>query len=194
LDQLKQKIRIAGIKSGLLLGVCYTILSIFSFYFITGITKSPVLFIAGPIIFRVLLPIFIVLGLCFMIRKNIGGYWTFKQATTGIFIMLLVAYAVNFIGNDLIFDKLIEPNNVQITQIAAVNAKSANMKERGAKQSDIDASMANMKKDFSGEKDNSIKSEIMANAAIILFLFVFALLFSALLRNAEYVPASQGER
>jgi hypothetical protein len=194
LDQLNKKIRIAGIVNGLILGVVYTILSIFCFYIKVRSTTSPVSFIGIPIILRVFIPIFIVLLLSFLIRKNVGGYWTFKQATTGIFIMLLVAYVIHFIGNDLVFNKLIEPNNAQITEKISEDFKSFTMKGSGAKKSDIDASINSMRKTFSQDKGNSIKTDIITNAGIILFLFVFALLFSALLRNAEYVPASQAER
>ena len=134
---------------------------------------------------------FVVLFLCFNIRKNVGGLWTFKQATTGIFIMLMCAYLFNLIGKDLVFDKVIEPNSVQKIQIAAINAKSSNMKEKGAGRDKINASIADMKKDFAQKDSFSIGSFITGNVFIILFLFVFALIFASLIRNAEYVSASK---
>jgi hypothetical protein len=184
---LEQKIKKSGFKNGLILGVITTALNILSFYLITSPSISPLLFILAPIISRAFIPMLVVIFLCFNIRKNIGGLWTFKQATTGIFIMLIVAYLVNLAGKDMIFDKVIEPNGIQKTQMAAINAKAANMKEKGAGQDKINASIADMKKDFIQKDTFSIGAFITGNAFIVLFLFVFALIFASLLRNAEYV-------
>ena len=89
------------------------------------------------------------------------------------------------------FDKVIEPNGIQKTQIAAVNAKANNMKEKGFSQDKINASIADMKKDFVQKNNFSVGAFITENAFIILFLFVFALIFASLIRNAEYVSASK---
>jgi hypothetical protein len=186
---LDQTVRKEGFKAGLILGLITTFLNILSFYIITWPSVSALVFIVVPIVLRAFIPMFAVLFLCFAIRKNVGGLWTFKQATTGIFIMLMVAYLFNLAGKDLLFDKVIEPNSVEKTQMAAINAKAANMKEKGAGQDKINASIADMKKDFVQGESFSIGGFVIENAFIILFLFVFALIFASLIRNAEYVPA-----
>jgi len=187
---LEQLIRKTGFKNGLILGLVITTLNILSFYLITSSSIPALLFILAPIIFRAFIPIFVVLFLCFNIRKNVGGLWTFKQATTGIFIMLITAYLFNLAGKDLVFDKVIEPDGVEKIKTAAINAKASNMKEKGVSQDKIDASIANMKKDFVQKDSFSIGNFVTENVFIILFLFVFALIFASLIRNAEYVPAS----
>jgi hypothetical protein len=186
---LDQTVRKEGFKAGLILGLITTFLNILSFYIITWPSVSALVFIVVPIVLRAFIPMFAVLFLCFAIRKNVGGLWTFKQATTGIFIMLMVAYFFNLAGKDLLFDKVIEPNSVEKTQMAAINAKAANMKEKGAGQDKINASITDMKKDFVQGESFSIGGFVIENAFIILFLFVFALIFASLIRNAEYVPA-----
>jgi hypothetical protein len=186
---LDQTVRKSGFKAGLILGLVTTFLNILSFYIITSPSVSAPVFIVAPILLRAFIPMFVVLYLCFAVRKNVGGLWTFKQATTGIFIMLMVAYLFNLAGKDLVFDKVIEPNGIGKTQTAAVNAKAGNMKEKGVSQDKIDASIAEMKKDFSQKDNFSIGSFITENAFIVLFLFVFAVIFASLIRNAEYVPA-----
>jgi len=191
MDDLKKKIRIYGVKNGLLLGIAVVLLTIISFYFITGFTKSPLLFIAAPITLRVLIPIAIVVALCFRMRTQIGGLWTFKQATTGIFIIFVTAYFINIIGIDIVFYKFVEPDSAQKTQTAAINMKTNLMKTTGAGQKDIDAAIVDMKKDMSPNKDGSVVNILMGYGFVILFLFVFALIFSALLRNAEYAPAAK---
>jgi len=191
MDDLKKKIRIYGVKNGLLLGIAVVVLTVISFYFITGFTKSPLLFIAAPIVLRVLIPIAIVVALCFRMRKQIGGLWTFKQATTGIFILFFTAYVINVIGIDILFYKLVEPASAQKMQTVAINMKTNLMKTTGASQKNIDSAIVDMKKDMAPAKDDSIVNIIMGYGFVILFLFVFALIFSALLRNAEYVPAAK---
>src|SRR3982751_2887303 len=104
MDSIERRIKINGVKSGVILGVIVTAFSIASFYYITA-SPSAAMFVAGPIIFAVFLPIFCVTFLCFKARKDVGGYWTFKQATTGIFTMFLVAFVMQFIGKDIVFDK-----------------------------------------------------------------------------------------
>jgi hypothetical protein len=184
---LEQKIKKSAFKNGLILGLIITALNILSFYIITASSISALLFIIAPIIFRAVIPMIVLLFLCFNIRKNVGGLWTFKQATTGIFIMLITAYLFNLAGKDMIFDKVIEPNSVEKTKAAAIAVKASNMKEKGASQDKIDASIADMKKDFIQKDGVSVGNFITENVFIILFLFVFALIFASLIRNAEYV-------
>ena len=130
---LDRKIKITFLKYGLVLGILYLALTILSYYFIISVTQ-PVLFVAAPIVFRLVVPVIITLILCFIGRKKIGGLWTFKQATTGIFVMFLVAFVIQFIGKDFVFDRYIAPDSVQKTQIAAINAKTLNLKQRGYDQ------------------------------------------------------------
>ena len=94
----EQKIKINGVKSGLWLGLAITSLGIFYFYYITSIAKSAILLVAGPVFFYLFIPIFIIVFLCFDQRRKIGGYWTFKQATTGIIITFLTAFILNTVS------------------------------------------------------------------------------------------------
>jgi hypothetical protein len=183
MNDIEQRIKINGVKSGLLLGLIITGLSILSYYFITSITKSPVLFVAVPIIFSVFIPIFCVVFICFNARKSVGGYWTFKQATTGIFTMFLIAYLVQFIGKSIIFDRFVEPNGIQKTQTAAINAKADILKQRGNDQKIIDKDIADMKKDFTQQQNTSVGSTIQGIVISILFIFLLALIFGSLFKK-----------
>jgi len=183
MDNLQQQIKVNGIKTGILLGLVITALSITSYYFITSISNSPVLFVAGPIVFSIFIPILLVVFFSFNQRKRVGGFWTFKQATTGIFVMLLTAYFLQLVGKDLIFDKLIEPNNVANTQKVALAAKAEIMKQRGAKQADIDKSLNDLKDEFSRQKNISIGGTAQSIVFSTLFAFVFAIIFASLFKK-----------
>jgi hypothetical protein len=181
--ELEQRIRIIFLKYGIVLGFILLAFDISSYYIITRITTSPVLFVAVPIFFSLFIPIFLTVFFCFNGRKKLGGYWTFKQATTGIFIMFLVAYLIQFIGKDIIFNKFIEPNNVVNTQNAAVAAKTALMRQRGNAQKVIDSSIADMKRDFAAQQNTTIGSTIQGIIFSILFIFLFALIFGSLFKK-----------
>jgi hypothetical protein len=86
-DNVDKQLRKDAIIKGLMLGFTVLALSIFSFYFITALTKTMSFIVAGPYIFAVVLPITATALFCFSMRKKIGGYWTFRQAVTGIFLM-----------------------------------------------------------------------------------------------------------
>ncbi len=182
MSDIEQKIKINGIKSGILLGVIITALSIISYYFITT-TKSPALFVAAPILFSVFIPIFCVVFLCFNQRKKICGFWTFKQATTGIFVSFLIAYLIQFICVTLIFNNFVAPDNLQKTQTAAINMKTIILKQRGDKQASIDKDIAEMQKDFNQQKNATIGSTIQGVVISILFIFLFALIFGSLFKK-----------
>ncbi|HWZ04040.1 MAG TPA: DUF4199 domain-containing protein [Mucilaginibacter sp.] len=184
---LERKIKVNGVKNGLLLGIVYSAIQILYFYYITKMADSAFLLISGRVVFPLLLPILSVIYFCLNSRKKIGGFWTFKQATTGIFIMLCVAYIVYTLGVSLLFNKVIEPNNIQKTEAAIISKKTAIMKQSGVKQKDIDAAIADTKKDFGEDKPATLFYIIFENGMAILFLFVFAILFASMIRNAEYV-------
>ena len=183
MDNLEQQIKVLGLKKGLFFGAILTALSIISYYFIISITNSPIAFIAAPIVFSVFIPIFCVVMICFNLRKQIGGYWTFKQATTGIFVLLLTAYLLQLVTKDLIFDRFIEPNSAQKIQTVALNTKYQIMKQRGEKQQVIDKSMADLRTEFNAQKNLTIGSAIQGIVFSIIFIFLLALIFGSLFKK-----------
>jgi len=183
MDNIEQEIKINGIKNGVLLGLILLSLSIFSFYFITSIAKLFSLILLGPIVFTFVIPVIAVALLCFNFRKKIGNFWTFKQATTGIFIMFLIAYFIQTIGRDFVFAKLIEPDMAKKTQVAFINASSSLKSRSGADKKQIDQNIADIKKGFNEQRNITVASFIQGLAISIIFIFVFALVFAALFKK-----------
>ena len=171
IDSTDRQIKVNGVKSGLILGVILVSLSIFSFYFITEIAASPIVFVAAPLLFSLILPIALVIFFCFNERKKLGGYWTFKQATTGIFIMFLAAYVIQTIGRDIIFARLVEPHMVQKTEAAAINATTIMMKKANQDQKQIDKNIVEIRRNFDDQKDVTIGKMIQGIAISIIFIF-----------------------
>jgi len=97
--------------------------------------------------------------------------------------MFIVAYLIQFVGKDVIFNKFVEPNNIVNTQNAAINAKTALMQQRHDAQKVIDNSINEMKKDFAIQQKTTIGSTIQGVVFSILFIFLFALIFGALFKK-----------
>ncbi|RZK09591.1 MAG: DUF4199 domain-containing protein, partial [Flavobacterium sp.] len=118
----EQEIKQAALPKGLILGGVSLLLTVFSFYFTTAITTTDVMVVLSPLIFLIIVPIIITVFFILKIRKKIGGYWTFRQATSGVFIIFLLSYVINTIGSGVIFEKLIEPDMAQKTKNVMVPA------------------------------------------------------------------------
>ncbi|MDB4902331.1 MAG: hypothetical protein JWQ63_1612 [Mucilaginibacter sp.] len=183
MENLDQKTRKQSFQYGLILGAILLVLGIFSFYFIIGMTSSFWMVIFAPFIFSIIIPIILVIFFSLDIRKKIGGYWSFKQATTGIFIMFFMAYVVQFIGRDLIFAKLIEPQMVQKTQEAVMNATTAMLEKTGADQAQIDDKKASIQKQFDLQTNITVGKVIQSIAITIILIFVLALIFGAIVKK-----------
>src|SRR5579871_5515085 len=103
MSQLENTIRRVSAIKGLLLGAVLLAVSILSYYVLVYYaTQNAWLIIFSTVIFSVVIPIIVVLIFCFDLRKSVGGYWTFKQAVTGIFIMLAVNYVIQVMGKDVV--------------------------------------------------------------------------------------------
>ncbi|GAC1301120.1 MAG: hypothetical protein NVSMB24_03360 [Mucilaginibacter sp.] len=183
MESFDQKIRKISFQYGIILGVVVLVLSIFTFYYITQMSTSFLGFILAPVIFSILIPIALVVVFCFDIRKRIGGYWNFRQATTGIFIMFLLAYVIQAVGRDLVFVKLVEPNMVEKTQQAAMNATVSMMEKSGTDQAQIDEKKATLQKQFDDQKNVTTGKFIQGICISIILIFVCALIFGALFKK-----------
>jgi len=180
---IDKKIKVNGIKSGFILGAIISALSIFYFYYVTSLVKSAILLVAGPVFFYLFIPIFAIVFLCFDARKRVGGYWSARQATTGIFIMFAIAYFIYLIAVNLIFYKVVEPDYLHKTQVASVAARTNFMKQNGADQKTIDKTIAEMNKSISNQGDVTIGSTVLWIGIYIMFIFIFALIFGSLFKK-----------
>jgi hypothetical protein len=193
METLEQIIRKNFIKLGLFLGLALITLSIFSFYFITKMATSPQAFVAGPLIYSIVIPIMLVIAACFYGRKQIGGYWNFKQATTGIFIMFLIAYGMQTIGRDFIFARLIEPQMIEKTEKAFLNSYEIIRKQPGTNVKQLDENKTEVLKNFDAQKKETVTQLLMGIAISIIFIFAMALVFAALFKNDPEVRANTVE-
>ncbi|MGY3212905.1 DUF4199 domain-containing protein [Mucilaginibacter sp. HD30] len=182
-QNLNQVIKKKGLEKGLVLGVILLVLGILSYYFMTGMTENMWLILFGPMLISLVIPLVVAIFFSIALRKEIGGFWNFKQAVTGIFIMFFVANILSFIGRDLIFAKVVEPNMVENMQTAMVNSTSAMLEKSGQEQEAIDKKVEEINQQFEKQKNPTIGSTIQSQLIAIIFLFVLAVIFAAIFKR-----------
>jgi hypothetical protein len=180
---LENTIRRVSAITGIFLGLVLLSISIISYYVLIYATGNAWLIVFSPVIFSVIIPIGVVLLFCFNLRKRIGGYWVFKQAVTGIFIMFAVSYVIQAVGKDVVFAKFIEPDMVSKTEAAMMNATTVMLKKSGASQAAITQKKAEIQKQLDDQKNTTTGAIIQGYVITLILLFVLALIFAALLRR-----------
>ncbi|HTD41856.1 MAG TPA: DUF4199 domain-containing protein [Mucilaginibacter sp.] len=176
---INSTIRKNGVIYGVVLGIVLLILGIFLYYYKTRFTESFFMIAVGGDYIQWLLRLGLAILFCYNLRKKIGGYWTVRQATAGIFVMFMVAYAIQFVGRDLLFEKVIDKNTVVNTHTAFTNASQRLFKEDGnaakfnERQKKIDENYPMT------QKNVSISETIMGFLMAVIFIFVISLLFAA---------------
>jgi len=150
----------------------------------TGTVDShPLLVLPASFIFTIVIPLITVILFILNIRKSIGGYWSFRQAATAIFIMLFTTYILLTVGRDILFVKLAEPNMVQ--KIGAVMIESRTRKDQmdGMTQAQITQDLTVTKANFNMPVNKDPWAIIESIPENILVIFVLAVIFTAIFKK-----------
>nr|WP_294949778.1 DUF4199 domain-containing protein [uncultured Mucilaginibacter sp.] len=182
-EDFDKQLKKQSLNKGLVLGLIMGVLGILSFYFMTGMASSMLAIIAGPVVLSIIIPIVLAALFSGDLRKTIGGFWNFKQAVTGIFIMFFTAYVVSYLISSVLFAKLIEPNMVDKTEAAMVNVMTNMLEKTSADQAAIDKSLDDVHKKFEEQKNITVGKQIQSFAVGVIFVFVFALIFAAIYKK-----------
>jgi Protein of unknown function (DUF4199) len=183
MTELENTIRKASLIRGIILGVVLLAVSIVSYYVLIDTRESAFQIIITQVIFSFVVSLIVALFLSFNLRKKIGGYWTLRQAVTGIFIMLVVNYAIQIIGKDLVFAKFVEPDMIQKSEVAMMKATTESLEKSGKSPAEIAQKKAEIQKKLDEDKNITIRGMIQGYVFTIILLFIPALIFAALLKR-----------
>lgn len=172
-----------AIKNGVGLGLIILVLGIVSSYLLISVS-SMVAIIAIPIVLGFILPIVLAIFFSKDLRKKIGGYWGFRRAVSGIFIMFLAAYLISSVGS-YIFNKVVEPNMLEKIKTSVISSTTAMMEKQGVKQSKIDEMVETRNEEFEQRQNLTIGKSIQGYVIGVLFVFVLALIFGAIFKKEE---------
>lgn len=119
---------------------------------------------------------------CIDMRKKIGGFWSFKEALSSIFLMFFVQAVIVF-SFTIIFAKFIEPAYVikmkEITQASATQM----FEKLGMDQDKIDEAMTQMDKTSEAQFNPGIGDALKSLAFISIAYFIGALIFAAIFKK-----------
>jgi hypothetical protein len=182
-ENLNSAIKKRSFTKGLIFGLIFLTLNILSFYFITTMTSSMWLMITAPFLCAFILPLVISIAFILDLRKQAGGYWVFRQAVTAAFIMFFTAYAIESVGRDVIFIKLVEPEMVQKTGQAIINATTTMLEKANTDQTKIDEKVADMQKKFDEQSKQTVGGILQGIVITIILLFVLSLIYGAIFKR-----------
>lgn len=116
------------------------------------------------------------------IRKQIGGFWSFKEALKNIFILFIIPTVVVYFFS-IIFGKWIEPEYpAKITEIS-LNATTEMMESMTTYQEVIDETIAEMEKGLEKQFNPGIMDILQSIAISALIYFVGALIWAAIFKR-----------
>lgn len=168
-------------KNGIGLGLISLVLMIVAAYLLVSADSMLTVFLV-PAILSLVIPLGLLIYFSIDLRKKVGGYWNFRQATSGIFIMLLVAYVISNLGN-YAFTKLIEPDMTAKIQATVVNMTSRMMESQGVEQDVIEKQMDEMNDEFEKKENGTFMQAFQGHMIGIIIVFVVSLLFGAIFKK-----------
>lgn len=178
-------VRKEGARSGISLGIIITVIAIIGLYVAVSLSSFWMITVV-PILISVLLPLIIVVFFVIALRKKVGGYWSFKQALVGTFVMFLVAHIISTVVS-LGFQTFVEPD-IQERMIRNMsNATVEFMESQGVSDDQIDAATAGFDESLQKMNEGGIGTHIQGFFITLIVLFVIALIFAAIFKRERPV-------
>jgi hypothetical protein len=176
-------------KVALMNGVIMAVINIFIFL-ITYYAMPDILgnyaFGIGLLLVSIGLAVYFTLDL----RKKIGGYWSFREALSNIFILFIVQYLIYTLFV-MAFGKFIEPAYIDKMREISLNA-TVEVAERfgGGNQEAIDQMIAEAEKSIEKSLNPTFMEFLQSAGISMIMYFVGALIFAAIFKRERPVFAT----
>ncbi|MBE5320366.1 DUF4199 domain-containing protein [Pedobacter sp. MR2016-19] len=181
-EEKKPKVYEEIFKYGLILGIVFFVFGLISLYLMQSSDSFLIMTIAYPVIFQLIIPLVFVIFLCISLRKQIGGYWTFKQALKSIFLVFFIGWLFSF-GLNLAYTKLIDTSIMEKTQDHMKESFVAFMKKQSMEDEKIDKEVAKLDEQFAKQNEFSAKTAFRNITIAVSIIFVIALIFAAIFKR-----------
>lgn len=186
--QETQSVSVNAKKAALINGLIWAVISIFIFlasYYAMPSLLGNISFSIVTVLISIGLGVYFTLDL----RNKIGGYWSFKEALSSIFVMFFVQYLVYSLFV-LAYGKWIEPGYINHMREVSLNA-TAEMAERfgGGNQETIDQMIAEAEKGIEKSLNPSMMDFLQSTGIAVIMYFVGALIFAAIFKRERPVFA-----
>lgn len=168
-----------AINNGLIVGAVTFVLGILIYYVSPNLMGST-FFGIGMMLLSLGLYIYFTLDL----RKKVGGYWSFRQALNGIFLMAFIAGLVTTLGN-FVFYKFIEPG--AFDKISAIVSESlyGTYEKLGMDEETIDKTIEKVMEGMKSQFNPSVMDLVKNLGVGVIIQFVMSLIFAAIFKKEE---------
>lgn len=179
-----QNLNKAAVNNGLIIGILSVVIGIVTYYMFPSLLGS-MSFGIGILIVSLVIYIFFTIDL----RKKIGGYWSFREALKGIFLMAFVAGILYSVVNYAFFT-FVEPGGFEKISGHVESNMSKTFESMGMEQDQIDEAVS---KQVEGLKATYAPTpmDFLKNLGIgVLVEFIMSLIFAAIFKKEHPVFAS----
>ncbi len=178
-----QNLNKAAVNNGLIIGILSVVIGVVTYYMFPSLLGS-LWFGIGIMIVSLVIYIFFTLDL----RKKIGGYWSFRQALKGIFLMAFVAGLLYSVVN-YVFYNFVEPDAFEKISGHVESGMSKTLENMGMEQDQIDETVTKQVEGLKAQYDPT-PMDFLRNLGIgILIEFIMSLIFAGIFKKEAPVFA-----
>ncbi|MDP2414935.1 DUF4199 domain-containing protein [Daejeonella sp.] len=177
----------AASTNGVIIGILSTVIGVVTYYVFPSLLGS-MSFGIGTLVVSLLIYIFFTLDL----RKKIGGFWTFKEALKGIFLMSFIAGLIYSLAN-VVFYKFVEPGAFEKIAGFMESGMSQTFENMGMEQEKIDEAVAKQIEGVKAQYDPTFAQFFKNLGIAVIIQFVMSLIFAAIFKKETPVFASTSE-
>ncbi len=186
-------IRQYGAQYGLILGLILLAVNIISIYYIGDVAVSMVNIILSIFSTGLVIKLGLAITFVVLLRTKLGGYWNLKQAATASFFMFYMAFLITYIGNDIIFARLIDPVTVQRANDKTIDAYQQAQLLNKTPKKEVDARVKEMRDSFNDANHITPGSVLEYLLSRVIFIFLAAIIFAALFKREPPLFTQGGE-
>lgn len=120
--------------------------------------------------------------LCLDLRGKAGGFWTFREALSHIFLMFFVQAVIVFFFT-IIFAQFIEPAFVEKMKAISQNTTEQMLEKIGMDQDKIDEALKESEKQIEKQFNPGIKEIFIGIGTVAIMYFIGAVIFAAIFKK-----------
>lgn len=177
----------AASTNGVIIGILSTVIGVVTYYVFPSLLGS-MSFGIGTLVVSLLIYVFFTIDL----RKKIGGFWTFKEALKGIFLMSFIAGLIYSLAN-VVFYKFVEPGAFEKIAGFMESGMSQTFENMGMEQEKIDEAVAKQIEGVKAQYDPTFAQFFKNLGIAVIIQFVMSLIFAAIFKKETPVFASNAE-
>jgi len=166
---------------GLLFGVIVLIIGLVALYWIASTSAMPVV-IASPVLLSFIIPLGLAVVFTLQLRKYVGGYWSMRQATSGIFLMFFTAYFVYSLGN-FVYARAVDKTINERVQQNIIKVTTDFASKQNIPTEELDEKIDQIKESIEAGKHPTPGHVAQGIIFSIIILFVGALIFAAIFKK-----------